>query len=137
MQHYLETEFSTERLVADVEGPFSEVYLVLESGTAIGYIKINFAPVQTDVNDPKSLEVERIYVLKEHQGKKIGQYLMDAARDIAIKNNLDYLWLGVWDQNLKAQTFYIKNGFTQFGTHTFLLGDDEQSDLLLKLPLKH
>lgn len=136
MEQYLETQFSLEKLASDIKDPASDYYFALENGKAAGYIKVNFATAQTDINDPDSLELERIYVLKEHQGKKIGQYLLDAARTIAVQNNLEYLWLGVWDQNVNAREFYAKSGFIQFGTHTFLLGEDEQYDLLLKLSLR-
>ena len=135
MRHYIETEFSTEKLLTDINNPYSGVYFAMQGKDAVGYIKVNYAPSQTDLNDPKSLELERIYVLAEHQGKKIGQFLLEAARNIAVEKNLDYLWLGVWDKNINAQKFYAKNGFTVFGNHTFMLGDDKQQDILLKLSL--
>ena len=135
MRHYIETEFSTQKLLADINNPYSGVYFAMQGKDAVGYIKVNYAPSQTDLNDPKSLELERIYVLAEHQGKKIGQFLLEAARNIAVESNLDYLWLGVWDKNINAQKFYAKSGFTVFGNHTFMLGDDKQQDILLKLPL--
>jgi GNAT superfamily N-acetyltransferase len=136
MQQYIATEFSVEKLGADVTGGDSAFYLALDRQTPIGYIKVNYAPSQTDLHDPESLELERIYVLKDYQGKKAGQFLLDAALAIALKNDLNYLWLGVWDKNTNAQQFYAKNGFVPFGTHTFLLGSDEQLDILLKKPVR-
>ena len=47
-----------------------------------------------------------------------------------------YVWLGVWEKNERAIAFYRKNGFVAFDTHIFKLGDDEQTDILMKLPLK-
>jgi len=135
MRNYIDTEFSVEKLAADVKEGDSVFYLALDGTKPIGYIKVNYAPTQTDLHDPKSLELERIYVLKEYQGKKAGQFLLDAALDIALQDKLNYLWLGVWDKNVNAQKFYEKNGFTAFGTHTFLLGKDEQLDILLKKEL--
>lgn len=136
MRNYIETEFSTEKLLEGINKPSVGFYFAIEVNEPVGFIKINYAPSQTDLNDTKSLELERIYVAKEHQGKKIGQFLLDAARNIAVENKLDYLWLGVWDKNTNAQKFYAKNGFTAFGTHDFMLGDDRQKDILLRLPLK-
>jgi ribosomal protein S18 acetylase RimI-like enzyme len=137
MQNYIATEFSDEKLLADINSPHVVFYLAMEGNVPVGYIKVNYTTSQTDVNDGKSLELERIYVLKEHQGKKIGQFLLDAARDIAVKSDLDYLWLGVWDKNTNAQQFYAKNGFTAFGTHDFMLGNDRQTDILLRLSLRN
>ncbi len=136
MRDYIEAEFSSEKLLSAIASPSAGFYLAMDNEEAIGYIKVNYAPVQTDINDPLSLELERIYVLSEHQGKKTGQFLLDAARSIAVENNLDYLWLGVWDKNTNAQKFYAKNGFVPFGTHVFMLGDNGQQDILLRLNLK-
>jgi GNAT superfamily N-acetyltransferase len=135
MAHYLETEFSLEKLVSDISSPDSAFYFAMQRETAIGYIKINFARVQTDVHDPHSLELERIYVLKSWQGNKAGQFLLEGALQVARDNGLNYLWLGVWDKNTGARQFYDKNGFMPFGTHIFMLGDDRQTDILLKRSL--
>lgn len=53
--------------------------------------------------------------------------------EIGIENNLDYIWLGVWEHNVDAIKFYEKQGFKKFDTHIFKLGDDEQTDNLMKL----
>lgn len=136
MQSYIAAEFSVETLLKAINSVSSAFYFAMEDNEAVGFIKVNYAPSQTDINDPKSLELERIYVSAEHQGKKIGQFLLDAARSIALENFSDYLWLGVWDKNTNAQKFYAKNGFVAFGTHDFMLGNDRQTDILLKLQLK-
>ena len=136
MRNYIATEFSDEKLLADINSRYVAFYFAMEGNEPVGFIKVNYAPSQTDVNDINSLELERIYVLKEHQGKKIGQFLLDAALGITKENDLDYLWLGVWDKNTNAQQFYAKNGFTAFGTHDFMLGSDRQRDILLKLSVR-
>jgi ribosomal protein S18 acetylase RimI-like enzyme len=46
-----------------------------------------------------------------------------------------YVWLGVWEQNHRALQFYKKNGFVPFDTHIFKLGNDEQTDIMMKLEL--
>lgn len=99
---------------------------------ALGYIKINFGASQSDLQDFEALELERIYVDSNQLGKGIGQLLLDKAIEIARKAGLIYIWLGVWEHNLKARRFYAKNGFVQFDQHIFTLGNDDQTDLLLK-----
>jgi len=135
MQSYIAANFSEEKLRSDVESDNSDFYFAMDGEMPIGYIKVNYAGAQTDVNDAESLELERIYVLKQHQGKRAGQFLLDAAVAIVKSDALKYLWLGVWDKNTNAQAFYAKNNFVPFGMHTFLLGDDEQNDILLKLEI--
>lgn len=137
MQYYLDTNFSTEKLSEEINNPDSEFYFAKIDDKAIGYLKINSGNAQTELqNDDKALELERIYVSQEFQGKKIGQILFDKALEIAKEKNAEYIWLGVWEKNLKAIHFYKKNGFTAFGTHLFKLGDDEQTDIMMKLVLE-
>jgi len=99
---------------------------------ALGYMKINFGASQSDLQDFEALELERIYVDSNQLGKGIGQLLLDKAIEIARKAGLIYIWLGVWEHNLNARRFYAKNGFVQFDQHIFTLGNDDQTDLLLK-----
>ena len=42
---------------------------------------------------------------------------------------------GVWDQNVNAIKFYERNGFRPFNTHSFVLGDDDQTDILMRIKL--
>ena len=79
--------------------------------------------------------IERIYVDREFQGRKIGQLLLSKAIDIAKKKHLKQVWLGVWEHNPKAIQFYERNGFQKFDKHIFKLGDDEQTDILMRLIL--
>lgn len=85
----------------------------------IGYLKLNFGQSQTELKDEKALEIERIYVLKEFHGKKIGQILYDKALEVAKDRKADYVWLGVWEENPRAISFYRKNGLLNL-TNTFL-----------------
>ncbi|PZQ78157.1 MAG: GNAT family N-acetyltransferase, partial [Flavobacterium johnsoniae] len=77
-----------------------------------------------------------IYVLKEFHGKKVGQLLYEKAIQIAKETKSDYVWLGVWEENHRALAFYKKNGFVEFDKHIFRLGNDEQTDIMMKLQLK-
>jgi ribosomal protein S18 acetylase RimI-like enzyme len=135
MQKYLEEGFTVEKLTAELTNPDSEFYFAKLDNQVIGYLKINFGAAQTELKDTKSLEIERIYVLKEFHGKKVGQILYDTAFDIAKQKNADYLWLGVWEENPRAISFYKKNGFVEFDKHIFVLGDDAQTDIMMKLKL--
>ncbi len=65
----------------------------------------------------------------------MGQVLYNQAIDIAKKKKATYVWLGVWEENPRAISFYKKNGFVEFDKHIFKLGDDEQTDIMMKLML--
>jgi ribosomal protein S18 acetylase RimI-like enzyme len=80
----------------------------------------------------KALELKRIYVLKEYQGKGIAQKLMDHILDFAAEHEYEMVWLGVWEHNVRAQKFYEKYGFKNSGfTHDFPIGNTPQTDIWL------
>jgi diamine N-acetyltransferase len=136
MKAYLEEGFSNAKLSAELDNPNSEFYFATLNNTVIGYLKINFGLAQTELKDDKALEIERIYVLQEFHGKKVGQLLYDHAIHLAKEKKADYVWLGVWEKNHRAIQFYTKNGFVEFDQHIFVLGDDEQTDIMMKLEIK-
>ncbi len=83
------------------------------------------------------MELERIYVIqKKIQGKRIGEKLRSDVIQIAEKNGLYSLQLGVWKKNEKAIEFYKKLGFTAFNSYAFKMGTEIQTDLLMKLTLQ-
>lgn len=132
MKKYLEESFNTAKLTAELNTQDSLFYIAWEEDNPIGYLKVNSGKGQTELQDETSLEIERIYVKKSHHGKKVGQILYDQAVETAQHLRKSYLWLGVWEKNLRALHFYRKNGFVEFDKHIFRLGDEEQTDLMMK-----
>ena len=137
MQKYLDEGFSIEKLTTELTDSNAEFYFAVLEAEVVGYLKLNFGDSQTELKDNKSLEIERIYVSKEFHGKSVGQLLYDKAIEVAKQKNADYVWLGVWEENQRAISFYKKNGFVEFDKHIFKLGNDEQIDIMMKLNLKN
>jgi len=135
MQKYLDESFGVDKLTAELTNTNSEFYFAIQDAKVIGYLKINSGQAQTELKDQKAVEIERIYVLKDFHGKKVGQLLYDVAVRVAKQSKADYLWLGVWVKNVRAINFYRKNGFREFDRHIFKLGDDEQTDIMMKLKI--
>ncbi|WP_163410402.1 GNAT family N-acetyltransferase [Flavobacterium ajazii] len=132
MKKYLEESFATSKLIAELNNSSSYFYLAVLDEKVVGYLKLNTANAQTEKEDLNALEIERIYVAKEFHGKKVAQALYTQAEIIAEEIKATYMWLGVWEKNFRAVSFYTKNGFVQFDTHIFRLGNDEQTDLMMK-----
>lgn len=137
MNDYLETSFSMEKLISELNDENSEFYFAKLNDEVIGYLKFNIGSSQTEIKSDNALEIERIYVSKDFHGKKVGQILYEKAIEIASQKKVDYVWLGVWENNLRAIKFYQKNGFVEFDKHIFRLGNEEQTDIMMKLNLKN
>jgi ribosomal protein S18 acetylase RimI-like enzyme len=137
MQAYADIAFTRGKFESEINDPDSEFYFAVYQNTNIGYIKLNFRNAQTEFQDANALEIERIYVSAAYQNKQIGQFLLDHTVEIAHREKLKYIWLGVFEKNANAIRFYQRNGFEKFSTHYFMLGSDKQTDLLLKKTLSH
>lgn len=136
MENYLKENFSYEQVEREIKKEGSIFYIVENNDEAVAYMKINFDKAQTEEVYLNTLEIQRIYILQEYKGRKIGKRLIEIAKNIAKKNELNYIWLGVWENNFNAIKFYEKQGFEKFATHIFKLGDDEQTDNLMKFIIK-
>lgn len=135
MRAYMDAAFNSRTLLGELAEPASAFYLAWEGGAAAGYLKVNEAPAQTEINDPAALELERIYLRKERRGSGEGRHLLEYAVALAREKGKEYLWLGVWEKNSAALRFYRKHGFYAFSDHDFWMGDDRQRDLLMRLDL--
>ncbi|MFT4087641.1 MAG: GNAT family N-acetyltransferase [Gordonia sp. (in: high G+C Gram-positive bacteria)] len=99
-----------------------------EQGPIVGYaLVVHGAPTAPDVRlllagDDVS-EVSKMYVLPAyhaaHRAERPSHRLMAAALESARERGSSTVWLGVHQDNVRAQTFYRKTGFTQIGTKTF------------------
>lgn len=132
---YLDEGFSASKLKFELENPNSKFFFALLEDKPIGYLKVNFGNSQTELKVDNTLEIERIYVLKDFHGMKVGQILFEKAIQLAKSNRVNFVWLGVWEKNSRAISFYKKNGFMEFDQHIFKLGDEEQTDIMMKLPM--
>jgi len=132
MRHYLEVNLSIEQLTSELNQAATSFYFAKNSKEILAYLKLNEADVQTEKRDIPSMEIERIYVRKEFQNRGVGQFLLDHSIQITKDKQLKLIWLGVWEHNVSAIRFYERNQFQFFGKHSFMLGSDEQTDLLME-----
>lgn len=135
MRIFLDKAYSEEKLKSEIEDKESETFLAVENQKILGVLKINTGNAETESGLENSLEIQRIYILKESKGLGIGTVLMNFAEKKARELGVSFIWLGVWEKNFPAQKFYTDKGFRRFSEHAFVLGDDIQTDFLMKKEL--
>jgi hypothetical protein len=136
MDRYIADQMSLEQLSTELEDDENLFFLAYYENILIGYVKLRAKIIPPELAEYHPIEIERLYVVKEYLGKKAGATLMNYCIAYATKHNYDMVWLGVWEHNYKALDFYKKFGFELFGSHPFILGDDVQTDALMKRPLR-
>lgn len=131
-EQYVASAFNEKQLLKELNNPNSYFYLVYNLEELIGYLKLNIGNAQTETHPDNHLEIERIYLQESHHGKGMGKQMIDFALACSKTLGKSIVWLGVWSENPNAIGFYEHHGFRRYAEHTFVVGDDEQVDFLLK-----
>ena len=135
MNRYFEVNLSLNQLTEELNNPSTSFFFAKSNNEILAYLKLNEAKAQTEKREVPSIEIERIYVRKEYQNRGVGQFLLDFSFQLTKDKKMKLIWLGVWEHNVSAIRFYERNQFQLFGKHSFILGSDEQTDLLMELHL--
>ncbi len=135
MDLFMNQTFTKEALMKEVGAEGNIFFLAYEGETPEGYVRMRESMNPPELGDKKAIEIARIYALQSTIGKGVGKAMMQKCIDTAAELNKEVIWLGVWEKNMRAIRFYQKWGFEKFGTHVFMLGDDPQTDWLMKKEL--
>ncbi|HLV25930.1 MAG TPA: GNAT family N-acetyltransferase [Gemmatimonadales bacterium] len=125
---YMRSTFGEEIQRRELESAENTVLLGEISGklAAFAYMRKREKPGMVDA--PGAMEIARFYIDGAWHGRGISQAMMRAVAREAREQGADTVWLGVWEHNPRAIAFYVKCGFEKVGTHTFMVGNDAQTD---------
>lgn len=133
---FIDANLSPARFAEYLADPDRVVLTAHEDDRIVGYAMlirgiIDDADVQRAVDVRPTVELSKMYVLPDGHGAGISATLMDSAlkqaHDMAAKS----VWLGVNQENQRAQRFYTKHGFTINGTKTFRVGGHIENDYVM------
>ncbi|MGJ7913731.1 GNAT family N-acetyltransferase [Neobacillus sp. LXY-1] len=136
IEAYLERALNLEQLEKELANCSSQFFFAYFKHELAGYLKVNTNDAQTEEMGDESLEIERIYIKNKYKKQGLGKYLLNMAIEMALEQNKQKIWLGVWEKNENAIAFYHKMGFVQTGAHSFYMGDEEQIDYIMVKTLK-
>ncbi|HEY4336782.1 MAG TPA: GNAT family N-acetyltransferase [Puia sp.] len=135
MRIFLEEQNPKEKQMAEVGAPGRHFLLAWQGDEPVGYVSLRLCEPPAVLKEEKAIEIVQLYSDIRTIGKGVGPALMQAALDLAAQQGYDWVWLGVWEHNHRAQAFYRKWGFEKFGEHVFLVGLDAQTDHWMKKKL--
>lgn len=105
-----------------------------ETRAPIGYA-VTCPPDLPANASPKDIELKRIYCLSRVHGTGAGQALFNAVLAHARGLHAPCLWLGTYEENVRAIAFYRRNGFKTEGVRQFQVGDQVFDDIVMARPL--
>jgi ribosomal protein S18 acetylase RimI-like enzyme len=137
MEAYVRESFTRDHLKRELSDNANTFLLAFRNGAErpIGYAKLRTGTTDPSVTGPQPVELQRLYVDRRAVGHGVGAALMRAGLDAARSAGHLTLWLGVWERNARAISFYERWAFKTVGDHVFRLGSDHQTDLIMARPL--
>ena len=120
---YLTTTYTPEIQRNEIKDPNKTTLVVESEGHLIGFALMG--PCKLPVENPPqpAIELYRFYISAPHQGTGLGKKLLNHCLSQEIIKSAASIWLGVWSENTKAQTFYEHVGFTKVGEYDFPVGN--------------
>jgi ribosomal protein S18 acetylase RimI-like enzyme len=137
IQAFIDDVLSREKFGEYLGDPLRTILAARENDSIVGYaMTIGGEPSDPDISRAlrftPTLELSKMYVLPGHHGKAVSSELMAAVVEQASAGGCAGVWLGVNQQNVRAQRFYAKYGFVQVGTKTFTVGSEIHDDFVME-----
>lgn len=130
---FIEINLSEARFRDYLADPARELLIAEDDAGPAGYAMV----VHGDPTDPEvaaavgprpTSELSKLYVLPDRHGSGLAAALIEDAVTLAVEHGALTVWLGVNQENARANRFYGKHGFEIAGTKRFLLGDRYEDD---------
>ena len=131
MALHVSRSYGASQQKAELANPEITTLLAEVDGQLAGYAQLRANAAPDCVMGATPLEVWRFYVAAPWHGRGIAHALMKSVETEARAQEANALWLGVWERNERAKSFYRKCGFADVGSQVFVLGTDAQTDRIM------
>lgn len=124
---FIDANLSEAHFAEFLTDPRRAILIAAQEGRVIGYAML----IRDDSDLHPAAELSKLYVQADFHGKGVSTALMDAALAAADQWGVGSVWLGVNENNQRAQRFYTKSGFKINGTRTFQVGAHTENDYVM------
>lgn len=136
LQSYLTECYTTSAILADLTNHNKDTIIVCPRDRPDHIL--GFAILTRGTSEPcirhlsgPTIELQRLYVEPDSHGQGLGKLLVTQVEAIARQQGFKAIWLGVWEENVKAQRVYERLGYERVGEHDFLTGSCRQTDWIM------
>jgi len=131
MDLHCRSTYSEILQAGEIANPQMLTLLSEHDGKLVGFAQLRWDGVPACVSAETPGGIQRLYVIADWHGKGVAQDLMQACLGEMSTRGCDMVWLGVWEHNPRAISFYRKFGFREVGDLVFPLGRDPQRDIVM------
>jgi len=131
MALHCKNSYSAALQEQEIRNPDLMTLVCADGPQLLGFVQVRrgVAPDCLEADHPA--EILRLYVDKPWHGRGLAQQLMEQALEQARLMGAAQIWLGVWERNPRAISFYKKYEFVEVGEHVFMVGSDAQRDVIM------
>jgi diamine N-acetyltransferase len=133
LQSFLTASHSVAAWNRTLADPERAVWIAeLADATHIGFIVVGACKLPVENREPTAGEVQQLYVLARHHNLRLGTRLMETGLAWLETQRRAPLYVGVWSENLGAQRFYARYGFSKVGEYGFPVGKTVDREFIMK-----
>ncbi|WP_304113698.1 GNAT family N-acetyltransferase [Mycolicibacterium bacteremicum] len=136
---FIAANLSAQAFAGYLHDPDRTVLIAREEDRILGYAMLIRGVPDDDVQRAVPLrpatELSKMYTLPNAHGTGVAAALMTESLRHSTAAGAAGVWLGVNQENVRAQRFYGKFGFRVTGTKTFRLGESVENDYVMTVRL--
>jgi ribosomal protein S18 acetylase RimI-like enzyme len=138
---FIDTNLSATRFAEYLADPRRAILTAQQDDRIVGYAMLirgvdDDTDVQRAVEVRPAAELSKLYLLPDHHGSGGATALLETTLATAAEWGARCVWLGVNQENQRAQRFYAKTGFKVNGTRMFQVGDRRENDYVMVRELR-
>ena len=131
LEAYLKGSYTPAIQLDEIQDPKKSTFICIEKNQIVGYAMLHYGAREVGINGPDPVvEIQRFYLDSAWHGSGLASLLMKHVLELNQVRAAKTIWLGVWENNFKAQAFYKKFGFDKVGEHDFIVGETRDLDFL-------
>lgn len=133
---YIVETYNSDQIKSELEDNNSTFFIPELESKAVGFAKLRENSIPECLQGENTIELQRIYLVERVWRKGFGRILMEKCLETAKQKGFESLWLGTWEENVKARKFYEKLGFAKVGEYQYFYGDYLATNFVLKKDLQ-
>lgn len=123
VNRFILNTYNKKAILKEFENPKVQYHIIYFNHKVAGFSKIELNTSNKSISDLKVTKLDRLYLLKEYYGQKLGSKLFDFNIQFSKKHNQKGIWLAVWIENQRAFNFYTNKGFKIAGKYNFKISE--------------
>ena len=136
LEAYLAASYSDSAILEDLTNLNKDTFVVCprtDPDHVLGFAILTRGTIEPCISHlaGTTVELQRLYIDVNSHGRGLGKLLTNQVELIAKRQGFETMWLGVWEENIKAQQVYARLGYQRVGEHDFVMGNCRQTDWIM------